>query len=154
MSGPERLLTPAFATVTAATFGYFMALGLMITALPRYIKGPLHGDSTGVGIAVGVFSVAAVISRPLAGRLGDRRGRRLLMILGPACVGTVVLLYPLAHTLSGVLVLRVFQGIGEGLFYTGAATMITEMAPSTLDWPPGRPGERPSSTGATTAMRG
>ena len=125
----QRLLTPAYVLVTAATLGYFTALGLLITTLPRYIKGPLHGDSTGVGLAVGAFSVAAVVCRPLAGRLGDRRGRRLIMILGPAIVSAVVLLYPFAHSLTAVMGLRVLQGLGEGFFYTGAATLITEMAP-------------------------
>src|SRR5213596_2667010 len=66
--GPAEppLFTVPFALVTAATLGYFMALGLLITTLPRYIKGPLHGDSTGVGLALGAFSVAAVLCRPLA----------------------------------------------------------------------------------------
>ena len=50
--------------------------------LPRYVQEDLGGSSLVVGIVVGAFAFSAVLARPTAGRLGNRRGRRFLMIVG------------------------------------------------------------------------
>src|SRR4051812_15162900 len=125
----QRLITPMFALVTTATFAYFMAVGVMIPALPHYIEGPLHGGSAAVGLAVGMFSVAAVLTRPFIGGVGDRRGRRPLVLVGAGVVAGALALFPLANSLGILLVLRGVQGIGEAGFYVGAATLITDIAP-------------------------
>jgi MFS family permease len=127
---PTRLVTPVFAIVTLATLFYFMAVGVMIPALPRYIKGPLGGGNAAVGVAVGAFALAAVVTRPFVGRFGDRRGRRILMIVGPAVVALAVGLFPLATSLPALVALRVLQGLGEANFYVGAATIINDLAPA------------------------
>ena len=92
MPPSTRLVTPVFAVVTLATLFYFMAVGVMIPALPRYIKGPLGGGNAAVGVAVGAFALAAVVTRPFVGRFGDRRGRRILMVAGPLIVAVAVFL--------------------------------------------------------------
>lgn len=126
----DRLLTPTFLIVTAATFAYFMAVGVMIPALPHFIEGPVGGGSVAVGLGVGMFSVAAVITRPFVGGIGDRRGRRLLMLVGPVVVAAAVSLFVFAqHSLALLVGLRAVQGIGEAGFYVGAATLITDLAP-------------------------
>ncbi len=71
----ERLLTPRFLLVVAAGLSYFMAIGMLIPVIPRYVKGPLAGGNVGVGVAVGSLFVGAVLLRPYAGRVGDRFGR-------------------------------------------------------------------------------
>jgi len=52
-----------------------------------------------LGIAVGAFAVCAVLLRPYAGRLGDRYGRRVLVIVGAFVVAASSALYPLAGDL-------------------------------------------------------
>jgi len=124
-----RLVTPVFAIVTLATLFYFMAVGVMIPALPRYIKGPLDGGNAAVGLAVGAFALAAVMTRPFVGRFGDRHGRRILMLTGPIIVAGAVALFPLASSLPALVVLRLVQGIGEAGFAVVAATIINDLAP-------------------------
>ena len=129
MPATSRLVTPVFAIVTLATLFYFMAVGVMIPALPRYIKGPLGGGNAAVGVAVGAFALAAVVTRPFVGRFGDRRGRRILMLTGPLVVALAVALFPLATSLPALVALRGLQGLGEAGFYVGAATIINDLAP-------------------------
>src|SRR5947199_4178635 len=126
----DRLITPMFVLVTVATFAYFMAVGVMIPALPHYVEGPLAGGGGAVGLTVGMFSVAAVLTRPFIGSVGDRRDRRMLMLVGPLIVAAAVVLFPLADSLGVLLLLRGVQGIGEAGFYVGAATLITDLAPA------------------------
>jgi MFS family permease len=124
-----RLLTPQFVTVTSAGALYFLSLGMVLPVLPQYVEGELGGDTLRVGIAVGAFAVGAVVLRPYAGRIGDRFGRRILVILGAFVVAASAALYPLASNLGILVAVRVFGGLGEAAFFVGAATMIADLAP-------------------------
>ena len=125
----ERLLTPQFLTVTAAGALYFLSLGTVLPVLPQFVEHELNGDTLAVGVAVGAFAVGAVLLRPYAGRLGDRYGRRVLVITGAFVVATSAALYPLASNLGFLVVARVLGGLGEAAFFVGAGTMIADLAP-------------------------
>src|SRR5437867_6575248 len=85
------LLTPAFVTVTLAALAYFTADGVLVPAVPHYVAGPLGAGNVAVGLVVGAFSVAAFFLRPWVGGLGDRWGRRPLMLVGAALFAASVL---------------------------------------------------------------
>src|SRR5215831_4175805 len=89
----ERLLTPRFLLVVAAGLSYFMAIGMLIPVIPQYVKGPLAGGNVGVGVAVGALFVGAILLRPYAGRVGDRLGRRVLIIGGALIVAVTTAFY-------------------------------------------------------------
>jgi len=124
-----RLLTPRFVLVVVVGLLYFLSLGMVLPVVPLFVEGPLAGGSLAVGIAVGAFSVGAVLLRPFAGRIGDRWGRRLLIISGALVVGVAVALYHLAAGVPVLVVARVLGGVGEAAFFVGAGTMITDLAP-------------------------
>jgi MFS family permease len=122
-------VTPQFALVTTAWALYFLALGILLPVIPLYVEGPLGGSDLAIGIAVGAFSVGAVVLRPFAGRLGDRFGRRVLVVGGAAVVGCSALLYLPASSLPLLVAARVAGGLGEAAFFVGAGTMIADLAP-------------------------
>src|SRR4029434_7743939 len=123
---PDRppLITPRFATVVASGICYFLSIGVVIPAIPRYVKHRLDGGSLAVGIVVGALFVGAVILRPLAGRIGDRYGRSLLVVSGALTVGVSMLCYAAANSLPTLIGARIITGVGEAAFFVGAATMI------------------------------
>jgi MFS family permease len=125
----ERLLTPRFLLVVASGLSYFMSIGMLIPVVPQYVKGPLGGGNVGVGVAVGSLFVGAVLLRPYAGRVGDRVGRRVLIIGGALIVAGSTAAYGVFDTLPYLVAIRVVTGIGEAAFFVGAATMITDLAP-------------------------
>ncbi|HEX3326134.1 MAG TPA: MFS transporter [Actinomycetota bacterium] len=118
-----------FVLITLSTFAYFVSVGTLLPTLPRYVEGPLAGGSIAVGMAVGAFSLAAVVLRPVVGRVGDTRGRRLLILGGAALVGVSVAAYVLASSLIVLLLLRLVTGAGEAAFYVGGASAINDLAP-------------------------
>jgi MFS family permease len=131
MATPERprLVTPAFFVISAGSLAYYLSLGILVPAVPLYVAGPLGGGEVAVGLAVGVFSVSGFLFRPWAGRLGDRRGRRPIIVGGAALVAMSVLGYLLAGTAPAIVGLRFVSGIGEAFFFVGAASAIADMAP-------------------------
>ncbi|MFN2390256.1 MAG: MFS transporter [Actinomycetota bacterium] len=122
-------MTPTFLTIMLATLGYFVCVGALLPTLPLYVEGPLDGSTVSVGLTIGLFSLSAVLIRPLIGRVGDARGRRPLMVAGAALVGVAVMAYVAADSLALLLLLRVVAGAGEAAFYVGAASAINDIAP-------------------------
>lgn len=131
MAAPERpqLVTPAFLVISAGSLAYFLSLGILVPAVPLYVAGPLGGGEVAVGLAVGVFSVSGFLFRPWAGRLGDRRGRRPIIVGGATLVAVSVLGYLLAGSAPAIVGLRFITGIGEAFFFVGAASAVADLAP-------------------------
>lgn len=124
-----RLVTGPFMLVMLSNFAYFLAVGATLPVLPRFVEGPLGGGSVAVGLAMGTFSLAAVVSRPFTGRIGDTRGRRVLIIAGGLLVAASLIGYVFTGGLLVLFLLRLASGAGEGLFYVGTASAINDLAP-------------------------
>ncbi|CAN5680292.1 MFS transporter [soil metagenome] len=125
----QPLMTTPFVLVMLSTLAYFVSVGALLPTLPRYVEGPLGGGETAVGIAIGSFALSAVLIRPFIGTVGDRRGRRVLIVAGAALVALSVAAYTVASSLLTLLLLRLLSGAGEAAFYVGAASVINDLAP-------------------------
>lgn len=129
MERRERLLTLRFGVVVGSGFAYFLSLGMLLPVLPLYVEHRLGGGSVDVGIAVGALFVGAVFLRPYVGRIGDRIGRRRLIVGGALVVSVAAVSYSAATSLGLLVGARLLAGVGEAAFFVGAATMITDLAP-------------------------
>jgi MFS family permease len=123
------LFTRAFLTVAVAELAYFTADGVVLPALPRYVEGPLGGGDVQVGLVIGAFSVSAFFLRPWAGRVGDRSGRRILMVTGAALFAISVAGYLVADSILMLAAMRLLTGAGEALFFVGALSANVDLAP-------------------------
>jgi MFS family permease len=125
----RRVLTPTFLLVAVATFFAFLSIGVVLPVLPRYAEGPLGAGSVGVGLAVGAASLTALLAQPPAGRLGDLRGRRPLLMGGGVLMVVGALGLVAAEGLAPVVGLRLLSGMGEALFLVGGISIINDIAP-------------------------
>jgi len=95
------------------------------TALPR-IVGDL-GGVTHLSWVVTAYVLAATVTTPLYGKLGDLYGRKrwlmiaiVIFLIGSALSG-------LAHTMDQLIVFRALQGLGAGGLLTGAIATIGDL---------------------------
>ena len=123
------LTSPAFFVIVASTFAYFVSVGTLLPTLPLFVKGSLGGGSVAVGLSAGLLNFSALAFNLWAGKLGDRRGRRLLMLVGAAIVGASVAGLLIAKSLPVVFALRVMGGVGDAMFFVGGASAINDIAP-------------------------
>ncbi|MGH9283614.1 MAG: MFS transporter, partial [Acidimicrobiales bacterium] len=123
------LITPAFVLIGLATLAYFVAENVVLPVLPLYVRGPLGGSDVAVGVVIGAFSVTALLIRPWAGRLADRRGRRLPMLVGVGIFTLSVAGYLVSRSVPALVGMRLLTGVGEAFFFTGAASAIADLAP-------------------------
>jgi MFS family permease len=126
----DRLLTRPFLLAIAAELAACLSIGMLLVVLPLYANDELGAGSLGVALAVSAVSPMLLLCQPLAGRVGDRRGRRVLVVGGALVAAISVAGYALADSLEALIAFRLLTGAGEALFFVGAATMITDLAPA------------------------
>ena len=128
-AGRERLLTAPFLALSASVLAFFVASGLFLPSTPRYTAGPLAGDAFAVGLVVGSFSISSLLLRPFAGRWADRRGRRILLVIGAALQVLAAAGHLAATTVPLMIVMRLLLGSAEALYFVAAIAAATDLAP-------------------------
>ena len=86
---------------------------MIVPLLPFYAE---RFGATGaeIGLMIGAFSVAQLVSAPLWGRLSDRRGRRPTLLLGLSISAAAYVVFAFSTSYWLLLVSRLVQGIGGG----------------------------------------
>lgn len=128
-SAQVRLLTAPFLIVTATALVFFVYIGMLLPIVPLFIEGPLGRGEFGIGLTIAVFAGAAIVARPLLGRLADRHGRRVLLVGGSAVAGLAGIATSQVTEFWQLLVMRSVMGIGEAAVFVGAATLIADLSP-------------------------
>ncbi|HET9345070.1 MAG TPA: MFS transporter [Candidatus Limnocylindrales bacterium] len=124
-----RLITPAFVALAAAALAFFTAGGIVLPVAPRFAKFALEADAVGVGIAIGAFSVAALLLRPLVGWSSDRFGRKPLLVGGSLLTIAALALHLVANDIVVFILARAMLGAGEGFFFVSALAAASDIAP-------------------------
>ncbi|GAA2897640.1 hypothetical protein GCM10010517_62700 [Streptosporangium fragile] len=104
----------------------FLSLGLLIPTIPKYVTGPLGQGPGLVGGCLAITAGCAVLFRPLAGRLADRRGRRAAACTGAALLAITSFAVLMAESLPLFLACRAVAGAGEALTYVGLAAAASD----------------------------
>jgi len=137
-------MTPASLTrqllpFSLAAFLGFLAIGIALPVLPLFTRQTLGYGTIVVGLVVGAQSLATLLSRPIAGRLCDRRGPKRTTLLGLTAAMMAGCCYLAAigltaHPLGGLCLLmlgRLALGFGESLFITAlAAWSVARVGPA------------------------
>jgi len=100
---------------------------LLVTATPR-IAAELGGLTDTSWIAAG-YLLAATITAPMYGRLGDRFGRRNVMLAALAVFALGSLACALAPSMHLLIAARVLQGLGGGGLMVLSQALIGELVP-------------------------
>lgn len=124
----ERLWTRQFLQMTVAMLFLFTGFYLLLPTLPLYIK-QLGGSESQVGLAAGVFTLSAVIFRPIVGGLLDRYGRRPFILWGLLFFVLSMYLYDWVGGIVVLLALRVLHGVSWAFSTTAVGTAVTDIIP-------------------------
>lgn len=129
-----RLLTrPDVRTTVATASALACALVpvFLFGALSELIRADLGFDAAGVGAGVTVFFVAAGLGAVPAGRVTERVGPRVAMLLGASIAGVASLgIGLLAHRWWQAALLLALAGSAVGLIDTGGARAFADVVPS------------------------
>src|SRR5260370_42628192 len=68
--------------------------GLIEVALPTLVHGPLHGNASGYGIILAGWGTGAFVEAIVAGALGKRKHKGLIMLLACLLIAALIGLLP------------------------------------------------------------
>lgn len=121
-----RTLVVLGSAAMLAELGYAI---LNLSALPMYVKFSLdRGPAWGLILAT--FLMAEAVSRPAFGALGDRIGRKPLMVAGPAITAVtsyLTIAYSGPYVVYWLVALRAIDGLGSGALWPSAFAAIGDV---------------------------
>ena len=129
VGAPDRLVTRPFVIVSAATFVFFLYVGVQVPLIPRLIEEKLGGSEFDIGLNLAAFSIAAIAARPALGSFGDRHGLRPMMVYGAMLTCSATIASAFVNDRWLLLPLRAVQGVGEAALFVGGASLINTFAP-------------------------
>ncbi len=107
---------------------YYHGISNAFTGIACF-SAELGGSDSWAGLVVGIFTISAVLMRPIAGRLLDKQGRRGVFILGLIVFLICVVAYNWTSTISVLLMLRFIHGFGWGASSTASSTIASDVVP-------------------------
>lgn len=123
------LWTKDFIFTTLSNFFLFFSFQMLIPTLPAYTE-KAGGDAFDVGWVIGIFTLAALITRPFAGKALDTISRRKVLLVGLWIFLLAVLGYKFAASVLVILSIRFIHGIGWGITTTSFGTIISDIIPA------------------------
>lgn len=122
-----RIYDRAFYQLCGGTVLFMASFGMLLPELPQHLAS--MGGQEYLGGIVGMFTLAAFLSRFLSGRIADHAGRRKVMLIGSAVTAVAGLGYLVATSIATFLALRFFHGLSTGFRPPGTSAMLTDRIP-------------------------
>jgi len=126
--GSRGRLSARFWALIGATFLGFLGIGTVLPLIGPHVRHDLGGSDQTVGLVIGSFSFVALASRLISGPLADRKGRKVVFLVGLLSCAVSGAAYLLPLGIFGAYLGRTLQGLGEACLYTGAAAWVVEVA--------------------------
>jgi len=116
------------AVINILTFLVFSNIAFFFM-YPIYLSA-VDVSKTGIGLIMGIFSVASFMVRPIAGKSIDRVGEKPVLVSGLLLIFVCSLLYHVVHGMvSAIYVLRIVHGIGFSGFIAATFSTIAKFTP-------------------------
>lgn len=112
----------------AAGLFFWSALSSLLPTLPLYIES-LGASKQQIGIVMACFAIGMLVFRPQVGILADRKGRKIVLLIGMAVAAIAPLGYLLLKSLPSLMVIRAFHGISIAAFATAYTALVGDLAP-------------------------
>jgi MFS family permease len=107
---------------------FWSSMTSMLPALSPYIKH-LGANNQQLGIVVGAFAIGLLLCRPQMGRMADRRGRKIVLLIGIAVAAIAPLGYLLIPNALGLIPIRIFHGLSIAAFTTAYSALVADLSP-------------------------
>ena len=107
---------------------FWTGITIMLPVLPAYIQD-IGATTQQVGLVMGCFAIGLLCSRTWLGQLADRRGRKIVLLIGTMVAATAPLGYIFIQSIGGLAGIRGFHGISIAAFTIGYSALVVDYAP-------------------------
>ena len=116
------------ALLTAINFVNYIDRSVLFAVQPL-VQQEFHKSDRAFGWLTSAFFIAYMLFAPIAGFLGDRYARRLIIVTGIAIWSGATLLTAVTYDFSTLLARHAIVGIGEASYATIAPALIADLFP-------------------------
>lgn len=88
--------------------------GLIEVALPTLVHGPMHANASGYGIILAAWGAGALVGAIVAGALGKRKHKGLIMLFAGLLMAALIALLP-AWGIAGAVVCMLIAGVAGSI---------------------------------------
>ena len=104
----------------------FLGIGLVIPVLPT-IMNELHISGSVVGYMVAAFAITQLIVSPIAGKMVDSIGRKIMIVAGLFIFGFSELLFGLGRTVEILFISRMLGGVSAAFIMPAVTAYIADI---------------------------
>ena len=124
----ERLLSKDYILLLASSIcTNLLNYSFLATIAPFMLL--LTGKALYGGVMTSVYSIMAIVARPMAGIISDRSGRMKLLIAGALICAAASLGFSFTTELVLLVALRMLMGLGFGIHSTCAGAGVADVVP-------------------------
>jgi MFS family permease len=128
--GPSRdsLFTPRFLLMWSYNFTVFVSAFQLLPTAPFHIL-KLGGSQATAGLFLGFLTYACAISAPITGAIGDRFGKRRVLIVASVAITIFSLLYAIAPSYQLILAIVLVHGVFWSGLLSSSSSYIVDIIP-------------------------
>lgn len=89
----------------------------------------IGGNNALTGFMMTGMMISGIVTRLIFGPLIDKLGRKKILILGSISFAVNTILYCFVTDITGLFVLRVFNGVSQGIFFPVPPTIVADVTP-------------------------
>ncbi|MBS2967714.1 MFS transporter [Metabacillus sp. KIGAM252] len=129
-SAPKApIWTKSFISNFLINFFIFLTFYALLTALPIYVIEDLNKTNAEAGLVITVFMLSAILVRPIWGRVLERFGKKLCLVIGMILFMLTTIVYIWVDQFTGLLILRFIHGISFSLITTATGAIAADIIP-------------------------
>lgn len=123
------MFTPRFFILWAYNFIVFFSAFQLLPTAPFHILA-LGGSNTEAGLFLGFLTYASAVSAPMTGALGDRFGKRNMLLMAAIALTMFSLLYAVAPSYRLILALVLIHGVFWSFLLSSSAAYMVDIIPA------------------------
>ena len=124
----DPLFTPRFFVMCGFSFTVFLSAFQLLPTTPFRIR-ELGGSTSASGLFLGFLTYASASSAPVTGRIADRIGRRLMLLIASTVVCICSIGYAVTASVSVMLALVVVHGFFWSGLLSASSAYLTSLVP-------------------------
>ncbi|MGB2877755.1 MAG: MFS transporter [Dehalococcoidales bacterium] len=122
------MIRRVFPVLALAIFSSMLGAGIVVPLLPLYAEG-MGATGLWLGFIFASFAISRTLVTPFFGRLSDRKGRKLLLVIGLFTYALISFAYVLATEVYQLVLIRLVHGVSGAMILPIAQAYIGDLSP-------------------------
>jgi len=124
----EKLWTKDYILILLCVLFASFTTNVFMIIVPTYVLD-IGGSDAITGFMMTGLTISGIITRIFFGPLIDRWGRKKTLMLGSSLFALNTLAYCFIKSIPGLFILRIFNGISQGIFFPVPPTIVADVVP-------------------------